>query len=264
MLFILLSRIKFELRKKTFPVTIKIVSTARRKKKKTVHHHILIIRYVVGVFAVSVLVSLASLILFKQTPVCANSISCTESLKLKVENDAVGVFNGEKVTPPKIDLSQKEPETAVLGNETVSGEKHIYIDLATQTLRAYQGDTLFLQAPVSTGKWSRTPVGEYNIWEKLRATRMTGGHGSDFYDLPNVPYTMFFSGPNAGAGAGFSLHGTYWHNNFGHPMSHGCVNMRTVDAKKLYDWVGPTANGNITLADSNNPGTKITIYGKAP
>jgi len=63
---------------------------------------------------------------------------------------------------------------------------------------------------------------------------------------------MFFSGPGVSAGAGFSLHGTYWHNNFGHPMSHGCVNMRTVDAQKLYGWVG-----------DNDPGTKITIYGQA-
>jgi hypothetical protein len=93
---------------------------------------------------------------------------------------------------------------------------------------------------------------------------MTGGEGADFYDLPNVPYVMFFSGPNAPAGAGFSLHGAYWHDNFGHPMSHGCVNMRIVDAEKLYDWADPPTSGSTTLSSTDNPGTKITIYGQAP
>lgn len=92
---------------------------------------------------------------------------------------------------------------------------------------------------------------------------MTGGEGADFYDLPNVPYTMFFEGPNAPAGAGFSLHGAYWHDNFGHAMSHGCVNMKITDAHKLYDWVNPVTNGYTTHATAEDPGTPITIYGTA-
>ena len=195
---------------------------------------------------------------------CANSISCKESLELKVENNAIGVFNGKTVTPPKVNLAQKEPDTNVLGDEASSSDKHIYIDLETQTLSAYQGQTLFMKTLISSGKWGRTPTGDFSIWEKLRATRMTGGSGNDFYDLPNVPYVMFFSGKNASQGAGFSLHGTYWHNNFGHPMSHGCVNMRTADAQKLYNWVNPTTNGSVTVASNNNPGTAITIYGQTP
>lgn len=195
---------------------------------------------------------------------CANSISCKESLELKVENNAIGVFNGKTVTPPKVNLAQKEPNTNVLGDEANSGDKHIYVDLATQTLTAYQGQTLFMKTLIASGKWGRTPTGEFSIWEKLRATRMTGGSGNDFYDLPNVPYVMFFYGKNASQGAGFSLHGTYWHNNFGHPMSHGCVNMRIADAQKLYNWVNPPTNGSVTVANSTNPGTAITIYGQTP
>jgi lipoprotein-anchoring transpeptidase ErfK/SrfK len=183
-------------------------------------------------------------------PFCANSVSCKESLSLKVENGAVGVFNGQKVVPPKVDLSQKEPIKNVLGEAAPTTEKHIYVDLTTQTLTAYQGDILFMKAFVSTGKWHLTPTGEFTIWEKVRATRMTGGEGNDFYDLPDVPYVMFFGGPNAPAGEGFGLHGAYWHNNFGHPMSHGCVNMKIIDVQKLYGWA--------------EVGTKITINGKAP
>jgi hypothetical protein len=195
-------------------------------------------------------------------PFCANSISCKESLSLKVENDEVGVFSGQKVIPPKIDLSVKESPRKVLGQETGVGEKHIYVDLGTQTLSAYQGDTLFMQVPVSTGKWFPTPTGEFTIWEKIRATKMSGGEGADYYYLPNVPFVMFFSNDKVAASRGFSLHGAYWHNNFGHPMSHGCVNMRTIDAEKLYNWVNPEAKGNYTLSTKDDPGTKITIYGE--
>lgn len=170
--------------------------------------------------------------------------------KLQVENGVMGVFHGQEVMPPTIDLTAAESVTNVLGEIDPTAEKRIYIDLSTQTLSAYQGDSLFMKALLSTGKWGRTPTGEFTIWSKFRATRMSGGSGSDYYNLPNVPYTMFFSGSGVAASRGFALHGTYWHNNFGHPMSHGCVNMRTVDAQKLFKW-----------ADIDE---KITIYGKTP
>ena len=186
-------------------------------------------------------------------PSCANTGSCKESFTLKIENDKFGVFNGQKIAPPFVDLAQKEPVKKVLGEEDLTGEKHIYINLASQTLSAFQGETLYMEAKVSTGKWNKTPIGEFTIWERLRATRMTGGTGDDFYDLPNVPYVMFFGGSGVPNWKGFGLHGAYWHNNFGHPMSHGCVNMRPIDAKKLFDWVG-----------EEGIGTKITIYGEAP
>lgn len=180
---------------------------------------------------------------------CANTLSCKESLELKVENDAIAIFNGQKITPPRIDIA-KEKTLRVLGEATLTGEKHVYVDLATQTLTAYQGDTLVMKTLISSGKWFPTPTGDFKIWEKLRATRMSGGEGADYYDLPNVPFVMFYSGSGVAAGRGFSLHGAYWHNNFGHPMSHGCVNMRIIDAEKLFYW-----------ADSD---TVITIYGEAP
>ncbi len=170
--------------------------------------------------------------------------------KLQVENGVMGVFHGQEVMPPTIDLTAAESVTDVLGETDPTVEKRIYIDLSTQTVSAYQGDSLFMKALLSTGKWGRTPTGEFTIWSKFRAVRMSGGSGSDYYNLPNVPYTMFFSGSGVAASRGYALHGTYWHNNFGHPMSHGCVNMRTVDAQKLFQW-----------ADIDE---RITIYGKAP
>lgn len=194
---------------------------------------------------------------------CANSVTCAKNLGVDVENGATGVFMGQKVSVPPIDLAAVDVKQKVLGETTASGEKHIYVDLAKQTLRAYEGDKLYMQALISSGKWGRTPTGDFRIWVKLRATTMSGGQGADYYNLPNVPYVMFFSNSAVPAGAGFSLHGTYWHNNFGHPMSHGCVNMRTVDAQKLFDWVNPPTSGYTTYVDKNNQGTLITIYGQS-
>lgn len=196
--------------------------------------------------------------------VCANTKSCKDSLVFNVDNNEKAIFNNQEITVPKIDLAQKPPKTKILGESDVTGEKHIYVDLTTQTVSAYQGETLFMQAPVSTGKWFPTPTGEFTIWETVRSTKMSGGEGADYYYLPNVPFVMFFSNDKVAAGRGFSLHGAYWHNNFGHPMSHGCVNMRQVDAEKLYYWVNPTPKSNTTLATDEDPGTKITIYGQAP
>lgn len=210
--------------------------------------------------------ALGLLIIFlsKERLFCASSDSCKNVFSLNIQNDSLAVFNGQTITPPKIDLSKTGAANKVLGEAALTGEKHIYVDLSTQTLTAYQGDNLILEAKVSTGKWRKTPTGEFTIWEKLKATKMSGGEGADYYYLPNVPFVMFFEGSGVSAGQGFSLHGAYWHNNFGHPMSHGCVNMRSVDAEKLYYWVGPDASGNVTRATPENPGTKITIYGEAP
>jgi hypothetical protein len=203
-------------------------------------------------FIVFVSLAVGGLAAFRsaQAPACANTISCKEPIAEKIENDAVGFFNGRQITPPAIDLAAKKSLANVLGESDGSGDKRIYVDLSTQTLTAYQGDTEFLKTLVSTGKWGRTPTGEFSIWSKFRATKMSGGSGNDYYYLPNVPFVMFFSNSQVAAGRGFSLHGTYWHNNFGHPMSHGCVNMRTVDAEKLFYW-----------ADAS---TKITIHGQTP
>ncbi len=184
---------------------------------------------------------------------CGNSISCKTEPKLQIENGAVGTYNNKSVTVP--DITQQtiaQAESSVLGTTSSSEKKHIYVNLTKQMLQAYEGDTLILETPVSTGLWGRTPTGTFTIWSKFVASRMTGGSGADFYDLPNVPYVMFFSNDEVAGSRGFSLHGTYWHNNFGHAMSHGCVNLRTIDAKKLYEWAEKTS--------SDSTGTLITIY----
>lgn len=122
------------------------------------------------------------------------------------------------------------PEVARSGN----GTRWIDVDLTNQAVYAYEGDVVVNSFIVSTGTWmTPTVTGQYNIYVKYRSTKMSGPG----YYLPNVPYVMYFY-------KGYGLHGTYWHNNFGTPMSHGCVNLRTDEAAWLYEWasVGTLVN----------------------
>ena len=214
--------------------------------------HIVIIRYLIYSIVFLVLGVLIYPILTKHYEICANSISCKTPPKLEIDNNAVGVYNNQPIKVPNISMTDTQDTNPVLGVETPTVEKHIYVNLDTQTLTAYEGDKLFMQTPISSGLWGKTPKGTFTIWSKFRATRMSGGSGADYYDLPNVPFVMFFSNNEVPGSAGFSLHGTYWHNNFGHTMSHGCVNMKTTDAEKMFNWTDGPMNGN--------PGTTITIY----
>lgn len=106
------------------------------------------------------------------------------------------------------------------------GSKWIDVDLSSQTVRAYQGNSVIRRMVVSTGiARYPTPPGKFRIYAKYRSTSMSGPG----YFLRGVPHTMFFY-------KGYALHGTYWHNNFGTPMSHGCINLTKGDAAWLYGW----------------------------
>ena len=140
----------------------------------------------------------------------------------------------------------------------VMGEKWIEVSLSKQKLSAWEGDQKNYEFLISSGKpWTPTPTGEFRIWAKLRYTRMIGGSKArgDFYDLPNVPYTMYYD-------RGYGIHGAYWHNNFGQPMSHGCINLSIPDAEKLFFWTQPevSANSNVAYPTDTNPGTRIVIH----
>ena len=124
---------------------------------------------------------------------------------------------------------------ATLSPSSVADDvRWIDVDLTNQRLTAYEGQTTVRTTLVSTGlPRTPTPVGLFRIWIKLRYDDMSGPG----YYLPNVPYTMYFY-------RGYGLHGTYWHSNFGHPMSHGCVNLPTSEAEWLFSWaeVGTLVN----------------------
>jgi len=128
------------------------------------------------------------------------------------------VYVGQRLKIPGVDSTPPAPASG-------SG-KWIDVDLSTQTLAAYQDEQAVYTARVSTGTW-RTPtvVGTYRVYVKYASARMRGPG----YDLPDVPYVMYFY-------QGYGLHGAYWHDNFGTPMSHGCVNLSVDDARWLFNW----------------------------
>lgn len=167
-------------------------------------------------------------------------------------NAKIAIFNNQQIDVPS-DLLAKETNIKgkkVLGDNSVTDNKRIEIDLTKQTLYAYEGDKLIYSYLISSGLWDRTPRGTFHIWTKIRSAKMSGGSKElgTYYYLPNVPYIMYFYNEVARREMGFSLHGTYWHHNFGHPMSHGCINMVTADAAQIFSWA--------------NVGTPVTIYGK--
>ncbi len=174
------------------------------------------------------------------------------------------VFNNRSIAnPPLTAHTSYDPKILGENNST----KRIEVDLTNQRLYAYEDDKKIYDFAVSTGKWGATPTGTFRIWTKLRYTLMTGGSQAlgTYYYLPNVPYTMFFYNDEVPKYKGFGIHGTYWHNNFGHPMSHGCVNMRTEQVEALFYWANPDLKGaNSIYASADNLGTEIVIYGTAP
>jgi lipoprotein-anchoring transpeptidase ErfK/SrfK len=135
------------------------------------------------------------------------------------------------VPPPANPPPSQNPATAPAPVNAPTTGKWIDVNVGNQTISAYEGDVLQKTISVSTGV-PRTPtvLGTFKVLSKYQAVHMIGGTpGFDYYDLPNVPYTMFFF-------RGYAIHGTYWHKNFGHPMSHGCVNLPTDEAKWFYEW----------------------------
>ena len=135
-------------------------------------------------------------------------------------------------------------ELTPISPEVPYEEKRIEVSLARQFLTAYEGDQVVYGAKISSGQGNkdvplgtRTPTGHYHITSKSPSKHMgslsaSGAPGT--YSLPGVPWTSFFIFET-----GVAFHGTFWHNNFGVPMSHGCVNMRNEDAKWLFRWVTP-------------------------
>ena len=125
-------------------------------------------------------------------------------------------------------------------------DKRIEVNLTMQVLTAYENDKVVLKTNISSGITTtrldlkalstETPTGEFRILSKYPSKHMGDGNlfaSPEDYELPGVPWTCFFHE------AGYAFHGTYWHDNFGTPMSRGCINMRIEEAKWLFRWVRP-------------------------
>ena len=150
-------------------------------------------------------------------------------------------------------------ELAPISPKVPPEDKKILIDLKTQSLTAYEGEKMVYMARISSGVRLKeggfaTPKGHYRTYRK-RPCRHMATPPSEFgsgFDLPGVPWVSYFTSD------GIALHGAYWHNDFGVPHSHGCVNMTPRAAKWIYRWTTPTVpSDRYFYADEN--GTRVII-----
>ena len=139
--------------------------------------------------------------------------------------------------------------------------KRVVVDLTHQTLSCLEDAREVYFCRISSGakfdaqgnaveKWA-TPLGPHPIWRKVFSLHMSGGTTGGGYDLPGIGWTSLFSGD------GVAIHSTFWHNNFGEPMSHGCVNATPEDARWVFRWTTPQVMANPGDATVSMPGGTI-------
>lgn len=147
-------------------------------------------------------------------------------------------------------------------------DKNIVIDLSAQMLTCYENGIQVFQSRIASGTnftddegnthFFETAPGDYHIERKRPSRRMMGGaEADDFYDLPGVPWVSYFTKKGA------AIHGTYWHNDYGKPRSHGCINVTSDASKWIYRWVTPYTPYEETYywTQPEDTATPITIVG---
>jgi hypothetical protein len=157
-----------------------------------------------------------------------------------------------------------DDELAPIHPQVSSKNKRIEISIDFQTLRAFEGESLVKEALVSTGLPTTsidpaaiptdTPKGNHIVRSKKPSVHMGDGtlrSDAEAYELPGVPWVSYFET------RGYAMHGTFWHNNFGMTMSHGCINMHSEDAKWIYRWSTPSPNETASNGVSHTP---VLVY----
>ena len=141
--------------------------------------------------------------------------------------------------------------------------KRIEVDVIHQTLACYEGNAEVYFCRVSTGAkydmygnvvdaWA-TPLGRHVITRKFISLQMAGGTTGAGYDLPGIAWTSIF------ATGGVAIHSTFWHNNFGDPVSHGCVNCSPEDARWIWRWTMPAVVYDPGMLDVTVTGQESTL-----
>jgi len=185
-------------------------------------------------------------------------VTVLETRQAPVGRSSIRVGDGEWLDARDV----RVPELSAPPPEARPGEPWIDVDLGRQVLVAYEGHKPVFATLVSTGIGqasapTATPVGVHRIWVKLRTTDMTNledREASHTYAMDDVPWVLFFD-------KGFGLHGAFWHRSFGHPRSHGCVNLTPRDAQRLFEWASPRLPPGWTavLPTDYDPGTLVRV-----
>jgi hypothetical protein len=165
------------------------------------------------------------------------------------------LYNSHYYTRPEWMHVFQPEEIAPLSASVPEGEKHIEIYLDRQILLAFEWNVLVYAARVATGQKNfESPTGWFHTFHKRPTYHMTGGaDDASVFDLPGVPWDSYLTD------TGVAIHGTYWHNDFGHPHSHGCINLSPQDAKWIYRWSLPTVPLGEPLILEPGVGTRVLI-----
>jgi lipoprotein-anchoring transpeptidase ErfK/SrfK len=150
-------------------------------------------------------------------------------------------------------------ELTTLSPEVPDQDKHIVVDLSTQLVTAFEGEKLvFSQRCASGVRGTDTPKGEFTTYHKGPSVHMTNEGDAieeeTVYSLPGVPWCSFFTG------AGNAFHGTWWHNDYGRPRSHGCVNLPSEAAKFIYRWTKPNVPPDSDYIHLPGEGTRVQVF----
>jgi hypothetical protein len=160
-------------------------------------------------------------------------------------------------------------EFAPISPDVLPDEKRIEVDLDQQTVTCYESDRVVLSTRCATGtvfvddEGNRhafyTPRGDHWVRYKRPSRHMMGGEDiNDAFDLPGVPWCTFINLD------GVAIHGTYWHNDYGRPRSHGCINVTSDAAKWIYRWVNPFTDHDveehITARDEREDATQVRVF----
>jgi len=164
-----------------------------------------------------------------------------------IRADYYAPANALRIVPPE--------ELTTLSPEVPAADKRIEVSLAAQEVRAFEGDQQVFSARVSTGTRAHpTLAGEFQTFHKRATRHMSGGDlVSSGYDLPGVPWVTFITS------YGISFHGTYWHNDYGTPHSHGCINLMPQDAKWIYRWTLPNVPAARRFLYTPGQGTLVRV-----
>jgi lipoprotein-anchoring transpeptidase ErfK/SrfK len=147
-------------------------------------------------------------------------------------------------------------ELTPLSTNVPDADKFIHVDLASQMVAAFEGDTMVFSSRCSSGqKGTDTPRGDFSTYHKGPSIHMTnqGDAVNNIYNLAGVPWCSFFTS------AGHAFHGTYWHNDYGRPRSHGCVNLPSADAKWIYRWTTPVVPPEEDYVNLPGQGTRVQV-----
>lgn len=157
------------------------------------------------------------------------------------------VGDGRWIRQTYVSLVDVNPTPEEVGD----GEFWVEVDLYEQTFAAYEGPRMVYAGLISSGlnRWP-TAEGIFQVWSRHLQVRMSGAEGKvDYYNIEDVPYTMYFDRRNE-----IALHGAYWHDRYGYKHSHGCVNMPVRDAEWIYNWSAEAPSDLWVWVHTSDPG----------